>query len=438
MKRYFQPEIETAPREKIVALQNERLIATVRRVYEKVPFYREKMQRAGVHPDDIRSIEDLHKLPFSYKQDLRDTYPYGLFAVPLKEVVRLHASSGTTGKQIVVGYTRKDLEIWSDCCARALCAAGCTDEDIVHVSYGYGLFTGGLGADGGATRLGATTVPVSSGNTQRQITILRDFGSTILCCTPSYALHIAQTLYDSGYTKEDISLKAGLFGAEPWTEEMRRQLEEMLGIKAYDIYGLTEVIGPGVGFECEEQTGMHINEDHFIVEVIDPDTGEVLPEGTQGELVFTCITKEAFPILRYRTRDIGTITRAPCACGRTLVKMTKPRGRTDDMLIIRGVNVFPSQIETVLLQQGYTANYQIVVDRADHFDSLEVQVEISESVFSDTVRGLAERTKELSTALKNLLGINAKVKLLEPNTIPRSEGKAVRVIDKRKLLDEGD
>lgn len=438
MKRYFQPEIETAPREKIVALQNERLIATVRRVYEKVPFYREKMQRAGVHPDDIRSIEDLHKLPFSYKQDLRDTYPYGLFAVPLKEVVRLHASSGTTGKQIVVGYTRKDLEIWSDCCARALCAAGCTDEDIVHVSYGYGLFTGGLGADGGATRLGATTVPVSSGNTQRQITILRDFGSTILCCTPSYALHIAQTLYDSGYTKEDISLKAGLFGAEPWTEEMRRQLEEMLGIKAYDIYGLTEVIGPGVGFECEEQTGMHINEDHFIVEVIDPDTGEVLPEGTQGELVFTCITKEAFPILRYRTRDIGTITRAPCVCGRTLVKMTKPRGRTDDMLIIRGVNVFPSQIETVLLQQGYTANYQIVVDRADHFDSLEVQVEISESVFSDTVRGLAERTKELSTALKNLLGINAKVKLLEPNTIPRSEGKAVRVIDKRKLLDEGD
>ena len=438
MKRYFQPEIETAPREKIVALQNERLIATVRRVYEKVPFYREKMQRAGVHPDDIRSIEDLHKLPFSYKQDLRDTYPYGLFAVPLKEVVRLHASSGTTGKQIVVGYTRKDLEIWSDCCARALCAAGCTDEDIVHVSYGYGLFTGGLGADGGATRLGATTVPVSSGNTQRQITILRDFGSTILCCTPSYALHIAQTLYDSGYTKEDISLKAGLFGAEPWTEEMRRQLEGMLGIKAYDIYGLTEVIGPGVGFECEEQTGMHINEDHFIVEVIDPDTGEVLPEGTQGELVFTCITKEAFPILRYRTRDIGTITRAPCACGRTLVKMTKPRGRTDDMLIIRGVNVFPSQIETVLLQQGYTANYQIVVDRADHFDSLEVQVEISESVFSDTVRGLAERTKELSTALKNLLGINAKVKLLEPNTIPRSEGKAVRVIDKRKLLDEGD
>ena len=438
MKRYFQPEIETAPREKIVALQNERLIATVRRVYEKVPFYREKMQRAGVHPDDIRSIEDLYKLPFSYKQDLRDTYPYGLFAVPLKEVVRLHASSGTTGKQIVVGYTRKDLEIWSDCCARALCAAGCTDEDIVHVSYGYGLFTGGLGADGGATRLGATTVPVSSGNTQRQITILRDFGSTILCCTPSYALHIAQTLYDSGYTKEDISLKAGLFGAEPWTEEMRHQLEEMLGIKAYDIYGLTEVIGPGVGFECEEQTGMHINEDHFIVEVIDPDTGEVLPEGTQGELVFTCITKEAFPILRYRTRDIGTITRAPCACGRTLVKMTKPRGRTDDMLIIRGVNVFPSQIETVLLQQGYTANYQIVVDRADHFDSLEVQVEISESVFSDTVRGLAERTKELSTALKNLLGINAKVKLLEPNTIPRSEGKAVRVIDKRKLLDEGD
>lgn len=435
MERYYSPEIETAPREKIVALQNERLAATVRRVYENVPFYRNKMEQSGVTPDDIRTIDDLHKLPFSYKQDLRDTYPYGLFAVPMKDVVRLHASSGTTGKQIVVGYTRNDLDVWDECVARALTAAGCTDEDIVHVSYGYGLFTGGLGADGGAKRIGATTIPVSSGNTQRQVTILKDFGSTILCCTPSYALHIAEVLYSSGYTKDDIKLKAGVFGAEPWTNEMRRQIEDMLGLTAYDIYGLTEIIGPGVAFECKEQTGMHVNEDHFIVEVIDPDTGEVLPEGTQGELVFTCITKEAFPILRYRTRDIGVITRGKCSCGRTLVKMTKPRGRTDDMLIIRGVNVFPSQIETVLLEKGYTANYQIVVDRANNFDSIEVQVEISNEIFSDTVRGLAERAKDLAAALKTLLGVTAKVTLLEPNSIPRSEGKAVRVIDKRKLLD---
>ena len=435
MERYYQPEIETASRETIRALQNERLVATVKRVFENVPFYREKMLQAGVTPEDIHSVEDLKKLPFSYKQDLRDTYPYGLFAVPLKDVVRLHASSGTTGKQIVVGYTKKDMDVWADCCARALTAAGCTEEDIVHISYGYGLFTGGLGADGGALKLGATAIPVSSGNTQRQVTILKDFKPTILCCTPSYALHIAETLYANGGTKDDISLKAGVFGAEPWTNEMRQQIEEMLGIKAYDIYGLTEIIGPGVGFECHDQTGMHINEDHFIVEVIDPDTGEVLPEGTQGELVFSCITKEAFPILRYRTRDIGVITRGKCSCGRTLVKMTKPRGRTDDMLIIRGVNVFPSQIETVLLEKGYTANYQIVVDRANNFDSIEVRVEISNEAFSDTVKGLSQRTKELSEALKTLLGINAKVTLMEPNSIPRSEGKAVRVVDKRKLLD---
>lgn len=432
---YYQPQIETASREMIIALQNERLVKTVKRVYENVPFYREKMDAVGVKPEDIRSIDDLHKLPFSYKKDLRDTYPFGLFAVPMKEVVRLHASSGTTGKQIVVGYTKNDMELWADCFARALVAAGATAEDIIHISYGYGLFTGGLGADGGAMRIGATAVPVSTGNTQRQITIMRDFGSTVLCCTPSYALHIAEVLHESGLTKDDIHLKAGIFGAEPWTNEMRRQIEEMLGITAYDIYGLTEVLGPGVAFECSEQTGMHINEDHFIVEVINPETGEVLPEGTQGELVFTCITKEAFPILRYRTRDIGVIHRGKCSCGRTLVKMTKPRGRTDDMLIIRGVNVFPSQIETVLLERGYTANYQIVVDREHNFDSIEVQVEISSEVFSDTVRGLSQRARELSEALKSLLGISAKVTLLEPNTIPRSEGKAVRVIDKRQLLD---
>ena len=434
-ERYYQKDIETADRETMRALQTERLIKTVKRVYENVPLYRQKMDEMGVTPDDIKNIDDLSKLPFSYKQDLRDTYPYGMFAVPMKDVVRLHASSGTTGKQIVVGYTQNDMDLWADCCARALTAAGCTDEDMVHVSYGYGLFTGGLGIDGGVRRVGATAVPVSSGNTQRQVTILQDFSPTLLCATPSYALHIAETMQAQGVTKDDIKLKAGIFGAEPWTNEMRHQIEEMLGIKAFDIYGLTEIIGPGVGFECHEQSGMHINEDHFVVEVIDPDTGEVLPEGTQGELVFSCITKEAFPILRYRTRDIGVITREKCSCGRTLVKMTKPRGRTDDMLIIRGVNVFPSQIETVLIEKGYTANYQIVVDREHNFDSIEVRVELSNETFHDTIKGLDKKAKELSEALKVILGINAKVILMEPNSLPRSEGKAVRVVDKRKLLD---
>jgi len=435
MAHYYQPEIETMPREQMRGLQSERLVKTVRRVWERVPFYRARMEAAGVTPDDIRSVDDLKKLPFTCKQDLRDTYPYGLFAVPMKDIVRLHASSGTTGKQIVVGYTQHDLDLWADCCARALTAAGGTREDIVHISYGYGLFTGGLGIDGGARRLGATTVPVSSGNTQRQITILQDFGSTILCCTPSYALHIAEVLRDSGLTKDDIHLKAGIFGAEPWTAEMRAQIEQMLGIHAFDIYGLTEIVGPGVAFECSEQTGMHVNEDHFLVEVVDPETGEPLPDGEQGELVFSCITKEAFPILRYRTHDIGVIQHGKCACGRTLVKMTKPRGRTDDMLIIRGVNVFPSQIESVLLSQGYTANYQILVDRANNFDSIEVNVEMNPEIFSDTVRGLVKKEKELEEALKSLLGISAKVHLLEPNSIERSTGKAVRVIDKRKLID---
>lgn len=435
MSSYYQREIETAPRETIRALQSERLAATVRRVYENVPHYRKRMENVGVSPADIKDVDDLAKLPFTYKQDLRDTYPYGLFAVPMKDVVRLHASSGTTGKQIVVGYTKNDMELWADCCARAIVAAGGSGEDVVHVAYGYGLFTGGLGLDGGALKIGATCVPVSSGNTQRQVTILRDFGSTILCCTPSYALHIAEVLKASGGTKDDITLKAGIFGAEPWTNEMRRQIEEQLGIKAYDIYGLTEIIGPGVAYECGEQTGMHVNEDHFIVEVINPDTGEALPEGEQGELVFSCITKEAFPILRYRTRDIGVITRKPCSCGRTLVKMTKPRGRTDDMLIVRGVNVFPSQIETVLLEHGYTANYQIVVDRSSNFDTIEVHVEIGGDIFSDTVRAIDRKEKELEEALRALLGIAAKVKLLEPNTLERSIGKAVRVVDKRKLLD---
>ena len=435
MDKYYQPEIETASVGDIRKIQLERLQEQVKHVYANVPYYREKMDKAGVKPEDIRELADIAKLPFNYKQDLRDTYPYGMFAVPLKDVVRLHASSGTTGKQVVAGYTRGDLDIWAECCARALTAAGCTAEDVVHVSYGYGLFTGGLGADGGAMKIGAVTVPVSSGNTKRQVNILKDFGSSILCCTPSYALHIAEVLHEMGYTKDDISLKAGVFGAEPWTNEMRLQIEELLGIKAYDIYGLTEIIGPGVAFECAEQTGMHVNEDHFLVEVIDPDTGEVLGEDVQGEIVFTCLTRKAFPLLRYRTRDIGVITRQKCSCGRTLIKMTKPRGRTDDMLIIRGVNVFPSQIETVLLEQGYMANYQIVVDRVDNFDTIEVQVEMTKELFSDTVRGIAERARELTEGLKSMLNINAKVTLLEPNTLPRSEGKAKRVIDKRKLHD---
>ena len=435
MAKYFQPEIETAPLETLREIQNERLINTVNRVYNNVELYRERMNAAGVKPEDIRSIDDLHMLPFTYKQDLRDTYPYGMMAVPMSEVVELHASSGTTGKQIVVGYTENDLKSWADICARQLYAVGADENDYVHVAYGYGLFTGGFGLHIGAKRIGATTIPVSSGNTPRQITILKDFGSTVLCCTPSYALYIGETLEQMGLTPDDISLKAGIFGAEPWTEGMRKDIEKKLGLKAYDIYGLTEIMGPGVAFECEEQSGMHVNEDHFIVEIIDPDTGEVLPVGEEGEIVFTCITKEAFPILRYRTRDIGVLSREKCSCGRTFIKMSKPRGRTDDMLIIRGVNVFPSQIETVLTQQGYSANYQLIVDRVNNTDTLDVRVEMSADVFSDTVRNISKKEYELKEALKSLLGLSAKVTLVEPQSIERSTGKAVRVIDKRKLHD---
>ena len=433
-KQYYNPEIETTDLETIKKIQERKLKKTVKHVYDNVPFYRNKMKEAGISPEDILSLDDLKKLPFSYKKDLRDTYPFGLFAVPLDDVVRLHASSGTTGKQIVVGYTQNDLDMWADCIARAYTAAGCDHTDLVHIAYGYGLFTGGFGIHQGAQRIGATVVPVSSGNTDRQISLLKDFGATVLACTPSYALHIAEQLADKGMTKEDIRLKAGIFGAEPWTEEMRQSIEEKLGIKAYDIYGLTEVMGPGVAFECEEQTGMHVNEDHFIVEVIDPDTLEVLPEGEQGELVFTSLSKEAFPIIRYRTRDIGRIYRKKCSCGRTLIKMTKPMGRTDDMLIIRGVNVFPSQIETVLIEKGFEPNYQIIVDRIGNFDSFEVCVEITKDMFTDTVKGLSEKTKSLTEAFKSRLGIVPKVRLVEPGEIPRSEGKAVRVVDKRKLL----
>ena len=433
MERYWNENMECATKDEMKALQSFRLSQTVRKVYNNVPYYRERMEKAGVTPDDIHSVEDLKKLPFTMKQDLRDTYPYGLFAVPMEDVVRVHASSGTTGKQIVVGYTQHDLDVWSECCARALTAAGATNKDFMHVSYGYGLFTGGLGLHGGAEKVGMTVIPVSTGNTNRQINIIKDFGSTYICCTPSYALYLAETMEEMGITKDDIKLKAGLFGAEPWTEEMRHEIEEKLGLKALDIYGLTEIIGPGVAFECSEQSGMHINEDHFIAETIDPDTGEVLPEGTQGEIVFTCISKEAFPLLRYRTRDIGILKREKCSCGRTLIKMMKPAGRSDDMLIIRGVNVFPSQVESVLLQLGNTAPYyQLIVDRVNNTDTLEIQVEISPEMFSDTVKSLEDQEKIIKSAVESTLGIAAKIRLVEPKTIQRTEGKAIRVIDNRK------
>ena len=432
MEHYYQPEIECASREEILKLQNERLVKQVKHVYDNVPYYRNKMEEAGVSPEDIRSVEDLHKLPFITKDDLRDAYPYGLLAVPLKDCVRIQSTSGTTGRRVVAFYTQHDIDLWDDCCARAIMAAGGTNEDVVHVSYGYGLFTGGLGLNGGSHKVGSLTLPMSSGNTDRQIQFMCDLGSTILCCTPSYAAYLGETINEKGL-KDKIRLKAGIFGAEAWTEEMRRDIEKSLGIKAYDIYGLTEISGPGVSFECSEQTGMHINEDHFIAEIINPKTGEVLPEGEKGELVFTSITKQAFPLLRYRTRDICVLTRKKCSCGRTHVKMSKPMGRSDDMLIIKGVNVFPSQIETVLLNKGYAANYQIIVDRINNSDTLEVQVEMTSEMFSDSVSEVSRKEKVLVDALKSMLGIYAKVKLVAPKSITRSEGKAVRIIDKRNL-----
>lgn len=436
MKQPYWNPIETAPVAEIQALQTARLIHTVRHVYEHVPYYRERMAQTGVKPEDIRTLADLRLLPFTYKQDLRDTYPYGLFAVPMEEVVELHASSGTTGKQIVVGYTRHDLEVWGDTTARALVAAGGAPGSKIHVSYGYGLFTGGLGLDHGAKTLGAVAIPVSSGNTQRQIQILQDFGSDILCCTPSYATYIGETLAEMGVDPQSLALSAGIFGAEPWTEDARAKIEGLLGIKAYDIYGLTEIIGPGVAYECSQQQGMHVCEDHFIPEIIDPDTGEPLPLGTPGELVFTCVTKEAFPLLRYRTRDIATLTRDTCACGRTLIKMSKPRGRTDDMMIIRGVNVFPSQIESVLFQTGQTSpHYLLVVDRVGSTDTLEVLVEMSPDFEFDAVRLVEQKQREIAAAIQSTLGISAKVSLVSPKTIQRSEGKAKRVLDKRSLYE---
>lgn len=434
-KRYYQAEIETMPVEQLKALQSEKLVRQVRHVYDHVPYYRSLMDQKGVTPDDIRGIEDLHKLPFLSKADLRDQYPYGLLAVPLTDCVRIQSTSGTTGRRVVAFYTQNDIDLWGDCCARAIVAAGGNADDVCQVCYGYGLFTGGAGLDNGSHKVGCLTLPMSSGNTERQIQFMMDLGSTILCCTPSYAAYIGESLKEQGYKPEDNKLKAGIFGAEPWTEEMRRDIEKSLGIKAYDIYGLTETTGPGVAFECEEQGGMHINEDHFLAEVIDPDTGEVLPEGSKGELVFTSLDKEAFPLLRYRTRDICVLSREKCSCGRTLIRMSKPMGRSDDMLIIRGVNVFPSQIETVLLQEGYPPNYMIEVDRVNNTDTLDISVELPPEHFSDTVREVEQQARSLAAAIRTMLGISPVVHLVPPKTIKRSEGKAVRVIDKRKLID---
>ena len=429
----LQPEIECAFRDYLHAIQSARLIRMVKNAYEHVPFYKRKLDEIGLKPEDIHSIDDVRKLPFTVKTDLRDNYPFGLFAVPQSELVRIHASSGTTGKQTVVGYTKHDIDIWAEGAARALAAAGATKEDRIHVSYGYGLFTGGLGLHYGAEYMGATAIPVSSGNTKRQVQILQDFGSNFLCCTPSYAMFIGETVRDMGIDPKTLPLRGGLFGAEPWTDNMRREIERLLDIKAYDIYGLSEIAGPGVAYDCEMQNGLHSNEDNFYPEVIDPDTLEPLPDGEYGELVFTCIGKEALPLIRYRTRDICAITHEVCACGRTTVRMTKPKGRSDDMLIIRGVNVFPSQVEHVLLELGMDPNYLILVDRQNNLDTMEVQVEMNAKLFSDTVRDLESTEKRIEAALQSTLNVHARVRLMEPGALPRSEGKAKRVIDNRRL-----
>jgi phenylacetate-CoA ligase len=426
--------IECMDRERLAKLQSERLSVMVERLYYNVPFYRQEFQKRGIEPGDIKNVEQLKHLPFTLKQDLRDNYPYGLFAVPASEVVRVHASSGTTGKPTVVGYTRRDLGVWSEVVARALTAAGAGKNDVLHISYGYGLFTGGLGIHYGAEKIGATVIPMSGGNTQRQLQLMHDLGSTILACTPSYSLFLAEAMAEAGIKPETMKLKAGIFGAEPWTEEMRREIEDKLHIKAYDIYGLSEIIGPGVASECEHQCGAHIAEDHFIPEIIDPNTLEVLPYGQLGELVFTCVTKEALPLLRYRTRDLTILNAEKCACGRTVVRMKKCLGRSDDMLIIRGVNVFPSQIEAVLLEMRETRpHYLLIVDRVNNLDVLEVWVEVDEQFFSDEIKKLEGLKKKIQHNIESVLGINANVKLVEPKTIERSEGKAKRVIDKRKL-----
>lgn len=433
MSKYFQEDIECASPDQIKAWQDERLVTQVKHVWDNVPYYRSMMDEAGVSPEDIKGREDLKKLPFITKADLRANYPDKLCAVPMDECVRIHSTSGTTGKRVIAYYTQDDIDLWEDCCARALTAAGAGKEDVCQVAYGYGLFTGGAGLHGGSHKIGALTIPSSSGNTDRQIMFINDLKATVLCCTPSYAAYLGESFKEKGYGPGDIPLKAGIFGAEAWSEDMRHEIENTLGIKAYDIYGLTELSGPGVAFECEAQSGMHINEDHFIAEVIDPETGEVLPDGERGELVFTSITKQAFPLIRYRTRDICVLSHEKCSCGRTHVKMTKPLGRTDDMLIIRGVNVFPTQIEAVLINNGYQANYQIIVDRVNNTDTFDINVEMTPEMFTDNLGEISKRQKDLVDALISMLGIKANVTLVAPKSIIRSEGKAVRVIDKRKL-----
>jgi len=432
---YWEEEMETLPRVGLESIQLKRLQKLVARIYDTVEPYRRKMDEAGVKPDDIQVLTDLQKLPFTVKEDLRDNYPFGLFTVPMDEIVRVHASSGTTGKPTVVGYTKKDIDTWAGVMARALMCAGAQRGDMVHNAYGYGLFTGGLGAHYGVEKLGATVIPVSGGNTKRQITIMQDFGSTVLLATPSYALNMADTMEAVGVDPASLSLKVGIFGAEPWSENMREEVERKLNLKAVDIYGLSEVIGPGVAMEClQTDKGMHIFEDHFLPEIIDPDTGEVLPPGEKGELVFTTLTKEAFPIIRYRTKDISRLIYDTCECGRTLVRMEKVTGRTDDMLIIRGVNVFPSQVEHVLMgTEGVEPHYLIVVDRQGNLDTMSVQVEVSEALFSDEVRNLENLAAKIQADIKDMLGVTCKVQLVEPKTIARSEGKAQRVIDKRKI-----
>lgn len=427
--------METMSRDQMRVVQSERLRDTVERVYYNIPYYRQRMQEMGLAPEDIKSVDDLKHLPFTTKSDLHDNYPFGLFAVPMSEIIRIHASSGTTGKATVVGYTRHDIGIWSEVMARTFTAAGAGKSDFIQIAYGYGLFTGGLGAHYGGEKIGATVIPISGGNTKRQLQLMEDFGTTVLACTPSYAAYLAETIEESGISRDKLKLRVGVFGAEPWTENMRREIEKRLRIKAIDIYGLSEVIGPGVSFECEHQCGLHINDDHFIPEIIDPDTLEVLPEGELGELVFTTITKEGLPLIRYRTRDLTRLNFDKCACGRTIVRMNKCTGRSDDMLIIRGVNLFPSQIESVLMEMDETTpHYLLVVDRVNNLDTLELQLEVEDRFYSDTIGELQALRKKITHAVESATGLSVNVKLVEPKTIERSEGKAKRVIDKRKLV----
>jgi phenylacetate-CoA ligase len=434
MELYRNKDIETMAREQIQAIQFEKLQKTVSLVYQNAPYYRKKMDDIGIAPADVKSLDDLKNLPITVKQDLRDNYPFGMFAVPMEDIVRIHASSGTTGKQTVVGYTQNDIEMWADCMARCYAMEGANRSSRIQVAYGYGLFTGGLGAHYGVEKLGAVSIPASSGNTQRQITMMIDFGVTHLCCTPSYAMNIAEVLEDMGYTKDNLKLQAGCFGAEPWSDGMRAEIQNRLGLRAHDIYGLSEIMGPGVSHECRYQSGLHIWEDHFIPEITDPDTGLPVKEGEAGDLVITTITKEGIPLIRYKTRDICTLNYEKCECGRTHVRMSKPAGRTDDMLIIRGVNVFPSQIESVLLSiSEVQPHYQIVVDRVNNSDTMTVEIEIPEAIFTDNVKGIESFEKQVGNQINSVLGINAKIRLVEPKSIARSEGKAKRVIDNRKI-----